>query len=274
VNHKRDILLDVKSLTVAYATPAGLLGFRKRAVRVLEQLDLQIYRGETLGVVGESGSGKSTLGNAIMGLVPAAAGQVRFGDRDVLRLNGRERRRLGRHMQIVFQNPHAAMNPRLSIMDAVAEPLQTHTDMGRAEREARVLELLEEVGLGAEQMRRRPHQLSGGQAQRVVIARALALNPDFLVLDEPTSALDVSVQAQILNLLTHLQQTYNLTYMFISHDLSVLQHVSDRIAVMYLGEIVELASTQDLFHRPQHSYTQTLLAATPLPHSEPGLFCF
>lgn len=264
MNHKEDILLDVQSLTVEYAVPARLLGWRKRPVQVLKGVNLQVYRGETLGIVGESGGGKSTLGNAIVGLVPASAGRVMFRGQDVLRLERSERRRLGRHMQMVFQNPHAALNPRLSIMESVAEPLRTHTQMGRAEREERVLELLQEVGLTAEQMHRLPHQLSGGQAQRVVIARALALNPDFLVLDEPTSALDVSVQAQILNLLGRLQQTHRLTYLFISHDLSVLQHMCDRIGVMYLGEIVELAEAEAIFHRPKHDYTRSLLACTPM----------
>jgi ABC-type oligopeptide transport system ATPase subunit len=256
-------LIDINGLTVEYVSHSGLLGRNKQAVRVLNDLDLQILPHETLGIVGESGCGKSTLGYAIIRLIAPTAGEVIYRDMDVLKLDKKGRRQLRRHMQLVFQNPHASLNPRMTIVDLVAEPLRTHaSDMSRSEMKKRVDELLLEVGLDPEYKSRYPHQLSGGQAQRVVVARALALKPAFIVLDEPTSALDVSVQAQIINLLVHLQKEHDLTYMFISHDLGVVQHISDRIAVMYLGEIVELATSEDIFAAPKHPYTQALLSAT------------
>ena len=257
-------LVHVEDLTVSYSSRGGLLGRGRRDVRVLQGIDLELYAGETLGIVGESGCGKSTLGRSLLRLVPAG-GRVWFEGQDILALGKRELRTLRQRAQIVFQNPFSALNPRLAVVDLVAEPLRAHTALdGRALR-ARVSALLVEVGLGDEYLRRHPHELSGGQAQRVVLARALALQPRFLVLDEPTSALDVSVQAQIINLLVRLQREHGLTYLFISHDLSVVQHISDRIGVMYLGEIVELGPTGDVFDSPQHPYTQALLSSTPLP---------
>jgi len=263
-------LVEVKRLSVDYVIRAGLLGRHKHHIRALDQIDLDIRPGETLGVVGESGCGKTTLGRSLLRLVPASSGQVLFEGQDILRLDKTDLRRLRPEMQIVFQNPFSSLNPRLNVLDLVAEPLRTHTRLKEAERAARVEALLGEVGLSAEHLKRYPHQLSGGQAQRVALARALALNPKFLVLDEPTSALDVSVQAQIINLLVQLQRSHGLTYLFISHDLSLVQHISDRIAVMYLGQIVELASSQAIFQRPSHPYTQALLASTPLPDPDSG----
>lgn len=260
-----EILLDIKGLTMEYMTYGGLFGRHKQTIRVLDGVDLQLFKGETLGLVGESGCGKSTLGNCIMRFIKPTAGEVIYAGSDILKRDKKELRALRRDMQMVFQNPHASLNPRMRIFDVVAEPLHTHTKMSRQDMAARVVELLLEVGLSDEYMSRYPHQLSGGQAQRVVLARALALNPSFLVLDEPTSALDVSVQAQIINLLVKLQKQHHLTYIFISHDLSVVQHISDRIGVMYLGQIVELAQSQAIFVNPQHPYTQALLSATLVP---------
>ena len=262
------VLMDIKDLTVTFTSSRGLIRRKTQRVRVLDHLNLQIYAGETLGVVGESGCGKSTLANSIIRLVEPTGGQIIYRDADILQLDKAGRRRLRRHMQMVFQNPHSSLNPRMTVFNLVSEPLRTHTDMSGQEMESRVVELLENVGLGTEHLTRYPHQLSGGQAQRVVIARALALSPALLLLDEPTSALDVSVQAQIINLLVKLQKEHDLTYLFISHDLGVVQHISDRIAVMYLGEIVELAPSETIFDDPQHPYTQALLSATLEPDPE------
>ena len=265
MNDARSVLVDIQDLTVTFTSKRGLIRRKTQTVRVLEHLDLQIYVGETLGVVGESGCGKSTLANSIIRLIEPTSGRIIYRDTDILQLDKKGRRRLRRHMQMVFQNPHSSLNPRMTVFDLVAEPLRTHTRINRDEMLARVVELLGEVGLREEHLTRYPHQLSGGQAQRVVIARALALNPALILLDEPTSALDVSVQSQIINLLVKLQKEHDLTYLFISHDLGVVQHISDRIAVMYLGEIVELAPAEAIFENAQHPYTQALLSATLEP---------
>ena len=264
VSNSMESLIEIESLTVTYSNRRGLFN-RGTTVRVLDQFTLTIYQGETLGIVGESGCGKSTLANAILRLVPAEAGVVRFQQQDLLAADKTTLRQLRSHMQMIFQNPFSSLNPRMSVRDLIAEPLVTHTDLRGFALTAHVLTLFSRVGLAKEHLSRYAHQLSGGQAQRVAIARALALNPQFLVLDEPTSALDVSVQAQIINLLTQLQREHQLTYLFISHDLGVVQHISDRIAVMYLGEIVELADSEAIFQTPQHPYTQALISATPRP---------
>lgn len=263
-------LVDIRNLTVDYVSRAGLLGRRTRRVRVLEDLDLQIYRGETLGVVGESGCGKTTLANSVLRFIRPTAGKVMYQGRNILELEGPEMRQLRREIQMVFQNPYSSLNPRMKVMSIVAEPLVTHTDVRGAALEARVRELLDEVGLDERFLGSHPHEMSGGQAQRVALARALALNPGFLVLDEPTSALDVSVQAQIVNLLVELQREHSLTYMFISHGLGVVQHVSDRIAVLYLGEVVELAPRDQITAEPCHPYTQALFSSTPVPDPDSG----
>lgn len=265
-----ELLVQIKNLTVEYVSTQGLLGRRKRRVRVLENFTLEIIKGETLGVVGESGCGKTTLANSITRFIKSSSGQVLFEGRDILALDSPKLRQLRREIQMVFQNPFNSLNPRMSTLALVGEPLMTHTKDRGQKLEKRVIELLEEVGLSAEHLDRHPHELSGGQAQRVALARALALNPKLLILDEPTSALDVSVQAQIINLLKELQDKHNLTYMFISHALGVVQHISSRIAVLYLGEVVELGSREEIFQNPLHPYTQALFSSTPVPDPDSG----
>jgi oligopeptide/dipeptide ABC transporter ATP-binding protein len=264
------VLVDIRNLTVDYISRGGLLGRRMRRVRVLEDLNLQIHRGETLGVVGESGCGKTTLANSVLRFIRPTAGEVLYQGQNILELGGPEMRQLRREIQMVFQNPFSSLNPRMKVMSIVAEPLVTHTNLRGEALEAHVRGLLDEVGLDERFLGSHPHEMSGGQAQRVALARALALNPRFLVLDEPTSALDVSVQAQIVNLLVELQQEHNLTYMFISHGLGVVQHVSDRIAVLYLGEVVELAPRDQITAEPRHPYTQALFSSTPVPDPDSG----
>ncbi len=257
------MLLQIRDLSVEFRN-------QDRRVQVINELDLDVYEGETLGVVGESGCGKTTLGRCAVRLLMPTGGQILFDRRDIARLSTRQLQPLRPEMQLVFQNPFTALNPRMRVLNLVSEPLITHTDMSKVERKQRVTELLDEVGLDAGYLDRYPHEISGGQAQRVSLARALALQPRFLVLDEPTSALDVSVQAQIINLLLGLQQKHGLTYLFISHDLGLIQHISDRIAVMYLGEIVEVGSSAAIFDHPAHPYTQALLASTPIPDPDSG----
>ncbi len=256
-------LLQIRDLRVEFRN-------RDRRVQVINSLSLDVYEGETLGVVGESGCGKTTLGRCVVRLIAPSGGQIVLDGRDLAPLSSAQLQPLRKQMQLVFQNPFTALNPRMKVLDLVSEPLVTHTKLSKAERKQRVTELLDEVGLDAGYLDRFPHEISGGQAQRVSLARALALQPRFLVLDEPTSALDVSVQAQIINLLLDLQQKHGLTYLFISHDLELIQHISDRIAVMYLGEIVEVGPSEAIFDHPAHPYTQALLASTPIPDPDSG----
>ncbi|NMB24442.1 MAG: dipeptide ABC transporter ATP-binding protein [Firmicutes bacterium] len=259
-------LLEVKNLVKHFPITRGfILSKQVGAVQAVDGVSFAINRGETLGLVGESGCGKSTTGRLILRLIEATAGEVWFEGRNVLELGREEMRELRRDMQIIFQDPYASLNPRMTVGDIIGEPMQIHGIARGREKEKRVQELLEVVGLASYHARRYPHEFSGGQRQRIGVARALAVNPKIIVCDEPVSALDVSIQAQVVNLLQDLQQEYGLTYLFIAHDLSVVKHISDRVAVMYLGKIVELTSKQALYDNPLHPYTKALLSAIPIP---------
>jgi oligopeptide/dipeptide ABC transporter ATP-binding protein len=262
-------LVEIKGVTKYFETKQGFLTRSVKRVRALEEVNLTINRQETVGVVGESGCGKTTLGRAIMRLIRPTSGQILLEGRDIVPLSRHEMRRTRRNMQMVFQNPYSSFDPRFSIFRSIAEPLRTHTDLRGEKLVKRVRELLEQAGMPGEILYRYPHEFSGGQLQRIAVARALALNPKLIILDEPTSALDVSVQAQIINLLQTLQRELELTYFFISHDLSVVQHISDRIAVMYLGQVVELSTVRDIFQGAAlHPYSQALLSSAPIVDPE------
>jgi oligopeptide/dipeptide ABC transporter ATP-binding protein len=258
-------LLRVRGLRKWYPLRAGLFGRARAFVRAVDGVSFDVAAGETFALVGESGCGKTTVGRSILRLVPPTSGEVHFDGRDVLALRGAELRRLRRDMQIVFQDPYASLNPRMTVGAIVGEAVEVHGLARGSELDDRVAAVLERVGLSPDHRARYPHQFSGGQRQRIGIARALALEPRFIVCDEAVSALDVSIQAQILNLLAELQQALSLTYLFISHDLAVVEHLADRVAVMYLGQIVESAPAAELFAEPRHPYTRALLAANPMP---------
>ncbi len=263
------VLLEVKDLCKHYPIRRGVLSRVVGQVRAVDGVTFDVYRGETLGLVGESGCGKTTLARAILRLTDVTSGEIRFDGVDVLGLDANEMRRLRKRMQIVFQDPFGSLNPRLTVGSMIAEAIKIHRlAAGDAVRE-RVSELLDRVGIPAEHMNRYPHEFSGGQRQRIGIARALAVSPDLIIADEPVSALDVSIQAQIINLLKDLQETLDLTYLFIAHDLGVVEYISDRVAVMYLGRIVEIAPATQLYREPKHPYTQALLSA--VPSLEPGV---
>jgi oligopeptide transport system ATP-binding protein len=261
-----EALLRVRHLKKYFPIRGGLFSREVARVHAVDDVSFDIRPGETLGLVGESGCGKSTTGRTILRLVEPTAGEVWFQERNVTLLDKRALRQIRKEMQIIFQDPYASLNPRMTVRSIIGEALVIHKlARGRREREERVVQLLETVGLSAEHLRRYPHEFSGGQRQRIGIARALAVSPKLIVADEPVSALDVSIQAQIINLLEELQQKFGLTYLFIAHDLSVVEHISTRVAVMYLGKLVEVAPAKELYTNPKHPYTEALLSAVPIP---------
>ena len=261
-------LLEVKNLKKYFPIKTGVLKRTTGHVYAVDDISFSVEKGETLGLVGESGCGKSTAGRAVLRLIAASGGSVTFDGTDVMAASRAEMQRLRRDMQIIFQDPYASLNPRKRVRHIVGEPLDIHDIGTEAERKRRVFELLEIVGLSAEHAERYPHEFSGGQRQRIGVARALALHPRLIICDEPVSALDVSIRAQIINLLEDLQDEMDLTYVFIAHDLSVVKHLSDRVAVMYLGKIVEISDSKLLYDVPQHPYTEALLSAVPIPDPE------
>ncbi len=261
-----NLLIDVRNLQMHFPVSKGVI-FQSKVgdIKAVDGVSFQIMRGETLGLVGESGSGKTTLGRCILQLLKPTGGQVRFRGQDLTELSGKEMRSLRRELQVIFQDPYGSLNPRMTVGSIVEEPLIIHKQGNKEERKRRVAELFEVVGLNPVMMDRYPNEFSGGQRQRIGIARALAVNPTFIVCDEPVSALDVSIQAQVINLLGSLQERFDLTYLFIAHDLSVVRHISDRVAVMYLGKIVEITGRDELYQDPKHPYTRALLSAVPIP---------
>jgi oligopeptide transport system ATP-binding protein len=259
-------LVDVRDLKMHFPLTQGIIfqhvvGY----VRAVDGISFSIERGQTMGLVGESGSGKTTIGRTIVRLYKPTAGQILFGDKDLATMGGEELRQARQRIQMIFQDPYASLNPRYTIGSLIAEPMYIYKVASSAEIRERTLELLHVVGLRPEYIDRYPHEFSGGQRQRIAVARALSINPEFIIADEPVSALDVSIRAQVLNLLQRLQKQFNLTYLFVSHDLSVVRHVADRIAVMYLGKIVEIADRDELYSAPKHPYTKALLSAVPIP---------
>ena len=266
MNQKNHVLVKVKDLKMYFPITQGII-FQRRVgdIKAVDGISFDVRRKETLGLVGESGCGKSTTGRAILQLYRPTAGDVEFDGQSLVNMKGEPLRRMRRRMQMIFQDPYASLNPRMTVGDIIGEPLDVHNIMASRKRRERVQELLQIVGLNPYFVNRYPHEFSGGQRQRIGVARALAVQPEFIVCDEPISALDVSIQAQIINLLEELQEEFGLTYLFIAHDLSVVRHISDRVAVMYLGKLVELTDRASLYMNPLHPYTKALLSAVPIP---------
>ena len=265
MSENTNILLETKNLSKYFTGKKGLLNRQPAQVKAVDHVSLTVNKGETLGLVGESGCGKSTLGRTILRLIPATEGQVLYNGEDILTYDKKKMWEMRRKLQNIFQDPYSSLNPRMTVYDLISAPLEVYKIGTKAERREMVEEILQEVGLDKQYLNRFPHEFSGGQRQRIGIARALILNPEFVVCDEAVSALDVSVRAQVLNLMRNMQQKKNLTYLFISHDLSVVRHISDRIAVMYLGSVAEVAEKAQLYSNPMHPYTKALLSAIPLP---------
>lgn len=267
--HCESVLANVSQLKKYFPIKEGIIFDRMIGnVRAVDDVSFEIYRGETLGLVGESGSGKTTVGRSLLRIIEPTSGRIEFDGRDIVGMNRKEFREIQHRMQMIFQDPYASLNPRIRVEDIVAEPLEIQGALSKREVKDRVVELLELVGLETSYLKRYVHEFSGGQRQRIGIARALVLKPDLIVCDEPISALDVSIQAQIVNLLEELQDRFGLTYLFIAHDLSMVRQVSDRIAVMYLGKIMELASKKSIYTNPLHPYTKALISAVPVPDPE------
>lgn len=262
-NNDQDVLIQAKHIKKYFPIKGGIFKHTVGHVKAVDDVSLAINKGETLGIVGESGSGKSTLGRVILRLLEPTEGQVLFENHDISHLGNRKLRDYRKNMQIVFQDPFASLNSKMSVGELIEEPLLVQTSASKSERKEKSIALLEKVGLRASDRMKYPHEFSGGQRQRISIARALALKPKFIICDEPVSALDVSIQAQVLNLMADLQHEFNLTYLFIAHDLSVVKHISDRVAVMYLGRIAEIAPKHSLYDNPLHPYTQALLSSIP-----------
>ena len=263
---EKEVLLRVENLKKYFPIMQGVIRRKVGDVKAVDGVTFNIYRGETLGLVGESGCGKSTTGRVILQLYPATEGKIFYRDKELTTLSGESLRKIRPEMQMIFQDPHASLNPRMTVGSIVSEPLDEHSVVRGKEKQARVEELLDLVGLNPMHANRYPHEFSGGQRQRIGIARALALNPKFIICDEPIAALDVSIQAQVVNLLEDLQAELGLTYLFISHDLSMIRHIAQRVAVMYLGRIMELTKQAELYSHPLHPYTQALLSAVPTPN--------
>lgn len=264
IGNSHEVLLRVENIKKYFPLKSGLLGRVSGYVKAVDDVSFELYRGETLGLVGESGCGKSTIGRVILNLLEATSGTVEFEGKNIFEVSDKEMRTLRKDMQLIFQDPFSSLNPRLSVGDIIGRVLKIHGMSSATEREERVQELMELVGLSPYHIRRYPHEFSGGQRQRIGIARALALNPKLIVLDEAVSALDVSIQSQIVNLLEELQGRFGLTYLFVSHGLNIVRHISKRVGVMYLGKLVELAEVDELFENPKHPYTQALISANPI----------
>lgn len=263
--HAKEKLVEIKSLKKYFPIKGGILRRTVSHVKAVDDISIDIYKGETLGIVGESGSGKSTLGRIILRLDTPTEGKVIFDDKDISKLSQRKIRPSRKDMQMIFQDPYGSLNPRMSVGELIEEPMLLHENLTKEQRRERVIELLETVGLGGDARFKYPHEFSGGQRQRIGIARSISTRPKFIIGDEPVSALDVSVQSQVLNLMKQLQDDFDLTYLFIAHDLSVVKHISDRVAVMYLGRIAEIAPKSSLYSQPLHPYTQALISAVPEP---------